>query len=407
MSCNNDLKLLLLGAGIEQKIVIDHAHELDAFVIAVDSNPDAIGLKFADKSIVSDIKNIDEMSKIAKDEEVDGVFTHAIEIPHVVAEVAKRNNLPGIDPSIAYNATNKLERIKIFKDNDIPSPKFEYASSLDETIEKAKKFELPFVLKPIDSAGARGVSKVETYSDIPNLYQEAILSSTSKIILLEEYLEGPEVSTEAIIVDGEIITTGFADRNYSEKQRFKPFFIENGHTIPSILSDEMQKKVIETTENAIKSLKINFGAAKGDVIIDHGTPKILEMAARTSGGRFCSDTVPLSTGINILKPLIQMSLGLKPNKDFLTKKHNRAVAQRYFLPQPGKISSINGLSECNNLPGIYDIFLRSDVSNGYVIKKIKNHLDRLGHVISFGSTRDEAIQNAERGINCINFEVSQ
>ena len=189
MSCNNDLKLLLLGAGIEQKIVIDHAHELDVFVIAIDSNPDAIGLKFADKSIVSDIKNIDEMSKIAKDEEVDGVFTHAIEIPHVVAEVAKRNNLPGIDPSIAYNATNKLERIKIFKDNDIPSPKFEYASSLDETIEKAKKFELPFVLKPIDSAGARGVSKVETYSDIPNLYQEAISSSTSKIILLEEYLE--------------------------------------------------------------------------------------------------------------------------------------------------------------------------------------------------------------------------
>ena len=306
---NNDLKLLLLGAGIEQKIVIEHAHELGVSVIAVDANPAAIGLKFADKSIVSDIKNISKMSKIAKDEDVDGVFTHAIEIPHIVAEVARQNNLPGIDPSIAYNATNKLERIKIFKDNDIPSPNFEYASSLQETIEKAKKFELPFVLKPVDSAGARGVLKIETYSDIPNLYQEVISSSASKTVLLEEYLEGPEVSTEAVIIDGEIITTGFADRNYSEKQRFKPFFIENGHTIPSMLSNDIQKKVIETTEKAIKSLKINFGVAKGDVIIDHGTPKILEMAARTSGGRFCSDTVPLSTGINILKPLIQISLG--------------------------------------------------------------------------------------------------
>jgi len=89
------------------------------------------------------------------------------------------------------------------------------------------------------------------------LYNEAITYSSSKTVLLEEYLEGPQISTEAIIINGKIITTGFADRNYSDKQRFKQFFIENGHTIPSVLSEKMQQKIIQTTENAIKSLKIN------------------------------------------------------------------------------------------------------------------------------------------------------
>ena len=402
---NNNLKLLLLGAGVEQKIVIDHAHDLGIFVIAVDENSNAVGLKFADKSIVSDIKDVDKMCEIVKEEHIDGVFSHAIDIPHIVAEIAQQNNLPGIDPTVAYTATNKLKRMECFKKEKIPAPTFVHASSSKDAVEKAKTLELPFVLKPIDSAGARGVLKVEKYDDVPRLYNEAITYSSSKTVLLEEYLEGPQISTEAIIINGKIITTGFADRNYSDKQRFKQFFIENGHTIPSILSEKMQQKIIQTTENAIKALKINWGVAKGDVIIDNDKPKILEMAARTSGGRFSSDTVPLATGINILKPLIQMSLGLPIEKQYLKKKHGGAAAQRYFLPSPGKITSIRGLTECKDLPGIYDVYLQDDVNAGYVIKPIKNHPDRIGHIIATGSTREEAIHNVERGINSVKFEV--
>ena len=167
----------------------------------------------------------------------------------------------------------------------------------------------------------------------------------------------------------------------------------------------MQQKIIQTTENAIKALKINWGVAKGDVIIDNDEPKILEMAPRTSGGRFSSDMVPLTTGINILKPLIQMSLGLPIEKQYLEKKYERAAAQRYFLPSPGKITSISGLTECKNLPGIYDVYLKDNVNVGCVIKPIKNHPDRIGHIIATGSTREEAIHNVEMGINSVKFEV--
>jgi len=276
-------------------------------------------------------------------------MTHAVEIPHIVSRVAEKMKLPGLNSDVADKATNKLERIQCFKNKKIPSPTFEFADSEDECIAKAKKIGFPLVIKPIDSRGARGVIKVENLNEIRKKYKESILFSTKKTVLIEKYIEGSEISTEAIIINGKIVTTGFADRNYTNKEKFKPYFIEDGHTVPSLLPKKIQKKVIEITESAIKSLGINWGVAKGDVILDGDEPKILEMAARTSGGRFCSDMVPLATGINIIKPLIQMSLGLPIDTSFIEKKYDKGAAQRFFFPGVGKLERIVNLKKAKKI----------------------------------------------------------
>ena len=301
----------MLGAGFEQNIAIKYAQELGIEVIAVDSNKNAEGLKSVKIGIVSDIKNIEKMIEIGKKFQVDGVMTHGVEIPHVVARIAEALNTPGLKPDIADRATNKLLRSKCFKKNNVPSPKFIFVKSKQEAIIKSKNLKFPLVIKPIDSSGARGVSKINKSDEIPKKYDEATSFSNNKIVLLEEFIDGPQISTESIIIKNKIITTGFADRNYDNSYIFEPYMIEDGHTIPSNISGELKNKVIKTVEKAIKDLGINFGVAKGDIIIHNGEPKILEMAARTSGGRFATDMVPISSGINILKPLIQMSVGEK------------------------------------------------------------------------------------------------
>lgn len=398
-------KLLLLGAGFEQKIVIDHAHNLGIHVIAVDANPDAEGLKIADTPIVNDIKNIDELCVIAKKYSIDGVMTHAVEIPHIVSRVSERMNLPGLSSAIADRATNKLSRIKCFKNNKIPSPLFEHASSKEEAYQKVKNMKFPIVIKPIDNAGSRGVSKIEKIDDIHKGFNDAILFSNEKTVLIEEFLIGPEISTESIILNGKIITTGFADRNYTIKERFKPHMIENGHTIPSILSNDKQKKIIQVAEDAIRAIGINFGVAKGDLILDNDKPKVLEMAARTSGGRFASDMVPLSSGVNIIPALIQMSLGLDVNMEFLRVKYEKAVSQRFFFPSPGKIINIKNIDCARSLSGVYEIFLRNDIKIGGNIKPITNHSDRVGYVIATGNSRDQAVNISEQVVNMVDIEV--
>lgn len=399
-------KLLLLGAGIEQKIVIEFAHELGYEVIALDSNPNAPGLKISDISIVGDIRNVEEICKIAQKYSVDGIMTHAIEIPHIVSRVAQKMNLPGLSPNIAEIATNKKMRIECFKKYKIPSPKFIYGSSIEEILEKIKNLVFPLVMKPIDNAGSRGVIKIEKINNISKIYHECTSFSKSKTVLIEEFLSGPQISTESIIINNKIITTGFADRNYDMDEKFSPYFIENGHSIPSMLTSKEKNDVIQVVEDSIKALGINFGVAKGDIILDNGYPKVLEMAARTSGGRFASDMVPLSNGVNILKPLIQMSLGEKVDMDFLKPKFNKAAVQRFFFPPTGKLKSIHGIEKSMTIPGVYDIFINSKIKINDQIHPIKNNPERIGHVITSGDTMEKAISIANNVIKQVKFEIS-
>ena len=399
-------KLLLLGAGIEQKIIIEYAHELNFEVIAIDSNSDAPGLKISDISIIEDITNVEKICEIAQKYSVNGIMTHAVEIPHIVSRVAQKMNLPGLSPEIADIATNKKMRIECFQKNKIPSPKFVYGSSVEEILEKITNFDFPLVMKPIDNAGSRGVIKIEKIDDISKIYNECTSFSKTKTVLIEEFLSGPQISTESIIINNKIITTGFADRNYDMNKKFSPYFIENGHTIPSILSSKEKNEVIKVVENSIKAIGINFGVAKGDIIIDNGYPKVLEMAARTSGGRFASDMVPLSNGVNILKPLIQMSLGENVDMDFLKPKFSKAAVQRFFFPPIGKLKSVNGIEESMKIPGVYDIFINPNIKINDELKPITNHAERIGHVITSDDKIEKAITIAENVINKVRFEIS-
>lgn len=396
----------MLGAGFEQSIAIKFAQELGIKVIAVDGNKDAIGLKKADVGIVSDIKDIKKMIDIGKKYQANGVMTHGVEIPHIVSRVAESLGVPGLKPAVADRATDKLLRSKCFKKNNIPSPNFIIAKSSTDAIVKSKKMEFPLVIKPTNSSGARGVSKIEKSEEIQEKYDEAVSFSSNNTVLLEEHIEGKQISTESIIIKNRIITTGFADRNYENSSIFEPYFIEDGHSIPSTISDDLKTKVIKTVEKAINALGINFGVAKGDIIIDKGEPKILEMAARTSGGRFASDMVPLSSGVNIIKPLIQMSVGDKIDMNYLKPKFQKVAVQRFFFPKPGKLISIQGIDEAKKIPGVYDIFLQPNISTGYEIKKITNHADRVGHVIVTGDKLQETIDIADKVIKSVRFITS-
>jgi len=392
--------IMFLGAGEEQCEAIDIALDLGLKVIAVDGNPNAPGLKIADVGINADIKDVEAMIEIGKKYKVDGVMTHAVEIPQVVAKVAKALNLPGLDPEVAERATNKLKRIKCLTKHGVPCPRFETAKTVEEAKRKAEKIGFPCVFKPIDNAGARGVIKVINKDEVWGAFNHTLNYTQKNVILIEEYLEGKELSTESIIYNGKIYTIAFADRNY-DKKRFEPFFIEDGGEMPTSLSKDELEKVTQTVDTAIRALGIDWGVAKGDVIINKGDVKIIEMAARTSGGRFCSVKVPLSTGINMLRPLILMAVGLTPDLDDLKPKFNRGIAERFIFPKPGKIIDIKGLDEAKRIEGIYKIHLNEDIKVGGKIERVTDHTMRKGYVIALGETREQAVRRAEKAVKMI------
>ncbi len=393
--------IMFLGAGDEQCEAITIALELRLRVIAIDGNQDAQGLKIAHVGIHADINNIDEMIKIGKKYSIDGVMIHAVEIPQVVAKIAKALHLPGIDPEVADRATDKFKRLQCFKENNVPCAKFEIAKSIEEAQKKSKEMGFPVVFKPLDRSGSRGVIKVNSIDDVEYSFNHTKGYTKKYCILIEEYLEGKEISTESIIFD-KIYTVAFADRNYNKKQ-FEPFFIEDGGQMPTSLSAGELNEVIQTVNIAIKSLGIDWGVAKGDVIIDNGKVRIIEMAARTSGGRFCSLKVPISTGINMLRPLILMTVGLSPDLKDLEQKFSKGIAERFIFPRPGKIIEIHGVENAKKVKGIYKVHLDNDMRIGTTIPQAKDHTMRKGYVIAIGDSNEEAVKRAEIAINKINI----
>lgn len=392
--------LMILGAGKEQCEAINIALNLGLKVIALDQNPDSPGLKIAHVGIVTDINDVENIIELGRRYRIDGIMTHAVEIPCVVAKVAERLGLPGIPPDVAERATNKYLRIRCFTENGISCPKFMKVASPREAADSCVSLGFPVVFKPADNSGARGVIKVSRPVEIEDAFSLARSKSKLDYILVEEYLVGRELSTESLIYDGKIYTVAFADRNY-DKIRFEPYFIEDGGQLPTDLSEDRLNDVIAGVDAAIRALGITWGVAKGDILIDDKGVRILEMAVRTSGGRFCSLKVPLSCGVNLLRPFILMSVGLKPDLKDLTVKFTRHVIERTVFANPGRIVSVSGLDDARNLDGIYQVELNEDIAPGHIVEKVIDHTKRIGYVISIDDDRARAIQQAETAVSLI------
>jgi biotin carboxylase len=131
---------------------------------------------------------------------------------------------------------------------------------------------------------------------------------------------------------------------------------------------------------------------------------VIELAARLSGGYFCTHEIPLNTGVNFVGHAIELALGQSPAERDLRPRFQQPVAQRYLFPDPGRVTAISGEQEVCRRPGIALCEVRVRV--GDVIPATESHPARAGVVIATGDTREQAIDRAEAAIRDIRIETS-
>src|SRR3990167_4715313 len=126
------------------------------------------------------------------------------------------------------------------------------------------------------------------------------------------------------------------------------------------------------------------------------------MATRTSGGWFAAGTVPIATGINILKPLIKITVGEEPIKDDFKQKFEKAACQRYIIPtENGIFLKFKGVSIAKKMPGVVKLDIFKCPKQGIRLSKAKNNGERFGHIIARGKTLEEATERCERAMEKI------
>ena len=145
-----------------------------------------------------------------------------------------------------------------------------------------------------------------------------------------------------------------------------------------------------------RCLGVKRGTIKGDIVIHKGTPYIIELATRLSGGWMSSDQIPLATGINIIKIAIKIALGEHVNIDEIKIKKKNSVVIRYFFPEENKCFNFKTPKiKSNRYVKKYKLYLK----NKTIVDKVSDHTKRAGFVITVASNKKKAILEAKKFIN--------
>ena len=209
------------------------------------------------------------------------------------------------------------------KSSDVSCPKFLVISKYEDGL--VDDFKFPLIVKPTDRSGSVGVSKINSKEELNDAVNYAINLSLEKKVIIEEFIDGDEVSVETISLQNVHKHLTVTDKETSGS----PYFVELEHHQPSQQNNKLQKKLISETSKALSHLGLSNGASHAEFkITKNGEVYLIEIGARMGGDFIGSHLVELSTGFDFLKAVIQVALGEFKLPENIHVKNNSGV---YFL----------------------------------------------------------------------------
>jgi hypothetical protein len=217
-------------------------------------------------------------------------------------------------------------------------------------------------------------------------------------VIIEEHMEGPELSLDAVVFRGEATVCGVADRDI----RFPPHFVEMGHTMPTALPARVVRAVEDVFCAGIRAIGIDNGAAKGDIKVTRDGVMVGEIAARLSGGYMSGWTFPYASGVEVTAAALDIAVGTSPGD--LHPRTRHVSAERAFISLPGRVCAVEGVDRARSVHGVRDVFLRA--ASGSIVVFPTNNVEKCGNVISAAASRRAAVKAAMRAAAGIRIVLS-
>lgn len=388
---------MIVGASVLQLPAILKAKEIGLHVAVVDFNPQAIGIPYADKYYNASTMDEDAVLAAAEDYQPDGIMTLATDMPmRGVAKTSDKLHLHSINYETAVKATDKYDMIKAFKEHNVPSPWFFVVDTLEELKAYEKDVTFPCIIKPTDNAGSHGVAKVYSFQELLDNYEYAHSCSRHGKVIIEEYLDGPEVSVEVMVVNGVVNIIQITDKITTEA----PHFVEMGHTQPSRLPAATQEAIRNVTVAACMAIGIDKGPAHVEMKVTKRGPVMIELGARMGGDNITTHLVPNSTGIDMVGSTIKVALGEDPD---IEPTLHCGSAIRYFEVPLGTIKAIEKVEEAKKVPGVKQITFTKEVGEESTPIHCSN--DRIGFVIAQGATAEDAVKACDEAMSVIRIII--
>ena len=378
-------RLLVLGAGPAQVGLLRAARARGLFVIAVDRDPAAPGFAYADKRALVSSEDEPGVDRLARAERVGGIISPGADWPvGIAARVAERLGLPHpIDSAAAALATTKSRQRDRFADAGVPHPRLLEVPAA------------PCVVKAPDRQGQRGLTFVRTEEELAGAIEAALAASRNGSYIVEEYVDGPEVTVNAVSVDGAFHPLLVTDRVTADPPAFG---VALAHVSPCV--SETQSPIAAASA-AAAALGIENGPTYTQIRIGPDGPKVVELAARLGGGHD-AELVEAVTGVPLNDLALDLALGERACVSETQSRFGGGCVL-FLVPPEGRLQAVEGVEAAAGSEGVVDVRIHREP--GHVFGPLRRGRDRAGAVIAVGESREQALERARAAADEIRFVV--
>jgi len=361
-------------------------------VIAVDRDPQALGFVLADERAIISSEDEEAVDRLARARDVDGIVSPGADWPvGIAARVAERIGLAHpITARTGSIVTSKARQREAFAAAGVP-----HARELDP-----RNAELPFplVVKAPDRQGQRGLALVRTPGELEAALATALAESRGGAVLVEEHVEGPEVTVNAVSVDGRFVPLTVTDRLTAEPPAFG---VALAHAWPS---RHDTTAAVAAAGAAVAAVGIRNGPSYTQLRLGPAGPVVMEVAARLGGGHD-AELCTAATGVDL--NALAVSFALDDDMSSCQARgggaKEKGAAVVFLVPPLGGLLETAGVEEAEAAEGVR--WVRVYRRPGHVFGELRRGADRAGAILALGASRDEALERARRAADAVRFRV--
>lgn len=310
MNFGKQKKLMLLGGLRYLLPVIEAARRQGYFVITCDYIPDNIAHKYSDKYYNVSITDKESVLTLAKELQIDGIMSFAVD-PGVVtaAYVQEQMELPGNPYESVLILQNKDRFREFLRQHNFNVPKAKGFASVDSALADKEWFSFPVIVKPTDSAGSKGVTRVNHFDDLETALKDAFAHSLSGRIIVEEFIEkeGCSSDTDCFSVDGLLKFVSFSAQRFDENAA-NPY-TPSAYSWPSTMSAQQEKELTSELQRLLRLLGMRTSVYNVETRVGtDGKAYIMEVSPRGGGNRL-SEMLYYATGVDLISNSVRAAVG--------------------------------------------------------------------------------------------------
>ena len=303
-------KILLLGGANTQIPSILTAKKMGYYTITCDYLPDNPGHKFADEYHNVSTTDKEAVLALARELQIDGILAYATDVAAATAAyVSEAMGFPTSPYKSVDILTNKDKFRAFLEENGFCTPRARGYSSVEEAKKDLENFKFPVMVKPVDSAGSKGVARMDDASQLEELVENALQYSRCKRFIIEEYVEKYryQIAGDGFSVDGKLVFRCFANEHFSNKAASS--YVPIGESFPYDMPKEVHEKVHAEIQRLLTLLDMKTQAYNFDIRIDKDYNVYLMEVGPRNGGNMIAQVIEKATGIPFVEYMLKAAMG--------------------------------------------------------------------------------------------------